>query len=420
MPQQLPPSLMTVPNPPFSNLSRTPQIIALNASAAQPSPWPYVYLDNTTGAQPYGPPTPVPPPSPVVITQTPYANQWMATVIQSWQPTWPYVYFDPTEGAQPYGPPTPQPQQFVPYIPYVPTWLSGVLQSWQAPIPQPQRPNYSNATNIINNPPFPGAFKFQPPYPDPFVAPTQSRPAVVQQNIIPSTTIPYSIAWMSGVVRAWFPEPPAPILQRYCNVADLVVPAPPVVGNSNYWLLPVVESWITPPPAPILPTYSNPANLVVPNPPVIGAYRWQPPYPDTYIPPQPSHYQPPPTAAVVVTQSPYSNAWLATVIQAWQPVDQRPQQPKPGNPSYFANLPPPILPVPVWTTATGLFQHGYSLIFPKAVGSNVTGVQPPVPPTPPPPSTSEYTVSGPDVVTYLEEVFYDVTYELGEVEKETT
>jgi hypothetical protein len=347
--QTLPPALLTVPNPPFSNRSRTQQIIALNASAAQPSPWPYVYLDNTTGAQPYGPPTPVPPPSPVVLTQTPYANQWMASVIQSWQPTWAYVYLDPTEGAQPYGPPTPQPQQ----------------------------------------------------------------------NVIPSTLVPYNIAWMSGVIRAWFPEPPAPIIPVKSNVDDLVVGNPPVVGNSNYWLLPVVQSWITPPPAPVLPTYSNPGNLVVPNPPIIGAYRWQPPYPDTYVPPQPIHFQPPPTAAVVVTQSPYSNAWLATVILSWFGDAPRPQQPRPGNPSYFANNPPPLVPVPVWANTAGIYQHTYTLLFPQLGSNNLGGVQPPAPPIPPPPSTGELTVSGPDVTTYLQEVFYDVVYELAEVEKET-
>jgi hypothetical protein len=390
---KLPPSLETVPSPPFVQRGRAQQIISLNASIAQPNPWVYTWEARVGRKGPFQPqqlpPSTLLVPNPPFISPAKNPNSVYVTPYYDQVVTWPYTYFDNTTGAQPYGHPTPVPPStpvVITQTPYANQWMASVIQSWFVDQPRPQQPRY----------------------------------AVVQQNVIPSTTIPYSVAWMSGVVRAWFPEPPAPILPVKSNVDDLVVGNPPVIGNSRFWLDQVVNSWVFPPPAPILPTYSNPANLIVPNPPIIGAYRWQPPYPDTFVPPQPQHYQVQGAAPIIVQQSPYSNAWLATVVLSWFVDQPRPQQPKPGNPATFPNYPPPLVLPPVWANTPGIYQRGYELIYPRFGANNLSGVQPPTPPTPPvPPSSALFTVSGEDVRIYIVETEYDVVYEPAAITKET-
>jgi hypothetical protein len=162
---KLTPSLEVVPPPPVTPPGRTPQIIALNASIAQPSAWPYVYLDPTTGAQPYAGPTPTPPSTPVVITYTPYSRAWMATVVQSWFADTPRTQL-PSYLVEP-GPVAPSP-----YSPFSQTWLSGVIRSWFIDQPALVLPIRSAPWNlVVPNPPFPGSFKFQPVYPPDNVPP---------------------------------------------------------------------------------------------------------------------------------------------------------------------------------------------------------------------------------------------------------
>src|SRR5262249_23050465 len=160
----LPPSVEVVPNPPFVSAGSNPQSTLWQAAyQAQPTLWPYVFLDSTTSGQPYAPGTFYPQAFVAVVTYVPYNQAWLSQVLQGWQPQWPYVFFDTTTGAQPYAGPTPTPPPtavvVVAQTPYTNQWMGTVLQSWiQAP-PLPILPRQLNPSITavpVNNPPFGG------------------------------------------------------------------------------------------------------------------------------------------------------------------------------------------------------------------------------------------------------------------------
>jgi hypothetical protein len=198
----------------------------------------------------------------------------------------------------------------------------------------------------------------------------------------------------------------------------------------------------------------------VDNPPAFT--RFQPPYPADSVPLQQQTYAIPQTTVVVTTQGPYNNTWLASVIQSWFGTDPLPTLPRNLNPSITAvpvnnppfshygraswvaeiavlawqppdplptlsgKLNPTVLAVPVnnppfgsRTELPGILAAWASwppqpLPTPSA---SAPQVQPGPPPPPPPPGA--FTVSGPDVSTYLQEFFYDVSYTDAAITKRT-
>lgn len=193
LPRNLNPSQLIVPNPPI--IGSGPTSLWQNSIFAQPDPWPYVFFDTTTGAQPYVGPTPTPPPTVIVIPQGPYANLWMASVVQSWfgpdpSPILPR-YLNPSQLVVP-NPPTVQPTQ-----------LPGIIAYWQPPDPSPTQPRALVVQPFIpppvNNPPFTGRSELAnvlaqwaawPPslWPTPYSAPPQVQPGPTPPPPTPATT----------------------------------------------------------------------------------------------------------------------------------------------------------------------------------------------------------------------------------------
>ncbi len=382
----------------------------------------------------------VPPQQVVVVAQSPFAQFWLVTVLQAWVPPDPPPQqrgpLNPSITAVPVNNPpfarsVPQPPypSDTPYIqllvhlppqqvvvakgPFAQFWLATVLQSWVPVDPQPQQGrklNPSLTAVATNNPPFGGNKFFSWGWGAPDVI-TQSGGAFIQSVDNPPGLVRY---WLDPIIRAWQPldpppqqrgplnpaitavrvdnppgiafpifvitDDPPPILPRY-----IVQPFTVTVAKTPYlnaWLASVVQSWQPPDPLPTLPRWLNPSITAVrvDNPPRLkfdlsGTLRsWQPPDPQpqqqgklspgipgqsvdnppgllprqiTYqielAPLQPVRYVPQVTTTTV--QGPYSNLWLSTVLFSWQPVDPLPLLPRKLPPQITAvsvDNPPPF------------------------------------------------------------------------------
>lgn len=476
---KLTPPGIPVNNPPFQYQGRSPQLVHENAAIAQPDPWPYVFLDKTTGAQPYGPPTNFPQGAVVVVTQVPFSNQWMASVIQSWftldsapilprylNPTITAVRVDnPPFSQRAFIPPypadyaVPQQSRFVPQTnvvaqgPYSNIWLANVIQSWFIPDPPVQLPRYLNPTVTavrVDNPPFARQL-FTQPYPSPTIF--ISGLVGIPQGAAAAAQVPYTQGWYSTVLEAWQANDPQPTLPRNLTPPGIPVNNPPfnqrtffppypdayvapqspvylpqgapVVVSAqgpynNYWLATVLEAWQPVDPPPTLPRLSaGIPGWSVDNPPVAEGsliITWLTPDPQPTLP----RHLPATLVGVPVNNPPFSNAgrsaWVADlIVRAYQPPDPLP--------TLSGKLPPTLLAVavnnPPFSSRSELANILAQWQFPPP--QPTPSVPPPQvqPGPPPPPVTSQFTVSGPDVSVYLQEFFYDVVYTDAAITKRT-
>lgn len=415
MPATLPPSTLIVPNPPFVNAGRQAWAIYEEAFSRQPDPWPYVYFDNSTGAQPYAPGAFFTP----GVTYVPFNQGWLSTVLQGWQPQWPYVFFDSTTGAQPYVGPTPTPPPTVVVAsqgPYANLWMASVIQSWfvdpPRPILQPQlAPGIPGQS--VDNPPV-GARQFNPPYPGDLVLP-QRGSLFPQTAVVVSTQGPYANQWMASVIESWFVPDPAPTLPGKVNPANLIVPNPPFgVSPSPVWgfspgYVPVPYSGFTPsgPPPPVQVIYNNLWISGI-------LQQWQPPDPPPTLPRNLS-----PSQLVVPNPPTVQPTQLPGIIAYWQPPDPSPTQPRALLVQPF--IPPPVNNPPFTgrTELPGILSQWAA--WPPSLWPTPYGPPPQVQPgpPPPPPPVGQFTVSGPDVSVYLQEFFYDVVYTDAPITKRT-
>lgn len=300
-----------------------------------------------------------------VTAQVPYTNWWYPSVLQAWQSvdTLPILprYLNPTVTAVPVNNP--------PFTGR--THLPNILAQWQAPDPSPPLPGKLSPGipgQSVDNPPRLSRPP-QPLYPVDYLAPQQQR-YVPQTSVVVAAQGPYNNLWLASVIQSWFAADPQPTLPRNLNPSFLgvrvdnppfglrwqspVYPSPPilisgivgvpptgaaptVVQNpyANYWLATVVQSWFGSDPLPTLPRYLNPTVTAVrvDNPP-FNQRTFIPSYPEAYVAPQGPVRLPQGAPVVVSTQGPYSNYWLATVLEAWQAND-----PPPTLPRYSAAIP---------------------------------------------------------------------------------
>lgn len=258
--------------PPFSHPARVSTNIAVSAQLAQPPDWPVVYVAERSG-QPYaGPLLPdasVKPPDPP-FSHPERQTAYIALYAQSAQPSdWPFVY--PGErGRQPYaGPLLPDASVKPPDPPFSHPERGTAQIALDAQLKQPDPWQYV----------YPLRLSFQP-YGGGLLSP--GIPGQSVDNPVPNAR---GVAGVYGIDRAWW-EPPDPQPQQIGKLS------PGIPGQS------------------------------VDNPPIL--LRQQSFYPADQVIPQSVRYLPQGAAAVVTTQSPYSNAWIATVVQAWQPGDYLP------------------------------------------------------------------------------------------------
>lgn len=224
-PNKLPPAITAVPvnNPPFYSRTELPNILR---QWQPPDPQPTLTtrsvgnpgwsVDNppayTRYPLPYPETLPLPqtlvllpqPGTTVVVVQTPYVNQWCATVLAAWQPQ------DP--------------------LPTLPTRQAG-KPGWSIDNP-PQLVRQSFAYDVP--PPLLQSLILQP---QPFTT------TIPVQN-------PYTNAWIINVIGAWQPADPAPTLSFKLNPQIIAVPVNNPPFNSRTELPNILAQWQPPPPLP--------------------------------------------------------------------------------------------------------------------------------------------------------------------------
>lgn len=384
----LPISVTAVPvtNPPFLNKGRGLQQSEVYLS--QPDPWVYTYLGGIFGLQPYGLKALPPSITAVPVNNPPFANEGRG-LLQQWPAAdpWFYSYLGGGLGRQPYGPETTlYPTAVVTAYPLgTPNDLQypSIIGSWQFPDPIPTIPRKLSPGipgQSVDNPPptFEGRYPnatpnvivtlWQPPDPQPTL-PGKLSPGIPGQSV---DFPPFVSEWVDQaqgqIAYSWLSPDPQPQQQgklspgvpgqsvdnppgliRQLPSVQLEVPyqqpvlklVQPFVAASlqqaftSVWLNPVVASWQPPDPQPTTPRNLNPqiTAVQVDNPP----FAWQqiPTWEARKTLPQTTKYFVQP-ATVAATQVPFTQAWLATVTQSWQPLDSLPTLPRNLNPTVTA------------------------------------------------------------------------------------
>lgn len=351
-PPRLPPSLLAIDNPPFIDVGRQADNLAIVTQAWQADAWPYVFFG---GAAPYMERYQVQAQAPAVVNEPPYSNQgrsaWMNTILYAWVP------------------PDPPPVQR-----------------------GPLNPNFLN--NQGSNPPFSHqgrvvaqiAIAVQAAQPDPWTftfagglqpfAPRTLEPALTAVTV---NNPPFGIPpkWMNDILVMWQPPLAYNPVQKGPLPPDLLrIDNPPFVfAGRKPGVVNVIQTWQPPewPYAfmgasqPYAPERSPPASIAVTvnDPPfshpgrqtaqmAIATGAWQPdPWTYTYM----GGYGPfgrrqvPPIPPAVVNEPPYSSEgrdpWIIGVIQAWQPEAWPYVFMGSLGPYVGKHLPPPVLGIPV-------------------------------------------------------------------------
>lgn len=391
---KLNPSITAVPvnNPPFNQRVEPNQGLAV---WQPPDPQPFV---SYTGWQPLAPNKLNPTVTAVSVNNPPFSQrQEPLQGLTVWQPPDPQPFISYT-GWQPLAP-----NKLNPSVTAVPVnnppFSQRVepnqgLAAWQPPDPspfisytgwQPLAPGKLNPTVTavpVNNPPFsqrveplPGLNAWQ--VPDPPIQPPRYYP----QQFVATTIIPFSNAWLAGVLTSWQPPDPSPTLPR--NLPPQItavpvnnppfdnyqltlifnnVPLPPQLPTTKVvqpfvastgqpfvptWLSGVLTSWQPPDPLPTLPRNLPPQITAVPvNNPPFTQRDSRPLILSAWVPPDPQ-----PTLPTIKTVQPFVSTtgqpfipnWLNSVLQSWIPPDPQPTLQGKLNPSITAvpvNNPP--------------------------------------------------------------------------------
>lgn len=208
----------------------------------------------------------------------------------------------------------------VAYNPYANLWIAGVLQSWQPADPAPTlarnlSPAITGFTPQVDNPPFGWLETIIDPWLQPDPLPTVPKYLVQPGATVVTQQSPYQKAWIATVLQSWQIVDPLPTLGRKLTPPSVDRP-PPGVPNDLAWPS-IIGSWQPPDPLPTLARKLTPPS--VDNPPALLRQLFS--YPDAPFRPQQPIYLP---QAATVTQSPFGNVWLAGVLQSWQPIDLAP------------------------------------------------------------------------------------------------
>lgn len=267
-------------------------------------------------------PRSIPPIAAVVVANGPYANLWLVTVLQSWvpadgAPTLPRN-LSPGIPGQSVDNPSEPPLGF-----YINVTDDGIPQRARF-LPQGARidnpvPNSDALSNLMAS----ITASWQPPDP----LPVQLKKLAPG---IPGLSVDNPPAFVRRQVD--FPQDAAlPQQSRFVPQSAVISINGP---HANFWMLTVLQSWVPPDPQPMTPKNMSAGipGQSVDNPPAalgFGVFI-------TDADPLPQQARALPQGVTVSVRQPFSNFWVPSVIQAWQPPDPAPTLPRTVNPSITA------------------------------------------------------------------------------------